>query len=119
MKPNQALHIVILLVLAFGAGPAHSGEVSVIPPTAIITPPMTINPPTIVILPVSPPSAAAALQRLQAVIAAFPLSAMSTQGLQQAANLVTQAQAAGTLTPAEQSALADLANNIQDELSGR
>jgi len=113
LKPNQTLHTVILLVLAFGAGLAHSGEVSVIPPTAIITPP------TIVILPVSPPSAAAALQRLQAVVASFPLSAMSTQGLQQAANLVTQAQAAGTLTPAEQNALADLANNIQNELSGR
>jgi len=111
LKPNQALHIVILLVLAFGAGPAHSGEVSVIPPTAIIAPPVTITPP-----PVSPPSAAAALQ---AVAASFPLSAMSAQGLQQAANLVTQAQAAGTLTPAEQSALADLANKIQNELFTR
>jgi hypothetical protein len=80
---------------------------------------MTITSPTIVILPVSPPSAAAALQRLQAVVASFPLSAMSTEGLQQAASLVEQAQAANTLTPAEQSVLADLANKIQSELSAR
>jgi hypothetical protein len=119
LKSNQVLHAAILLVLASGAGLAHSGEVSVIPPTAIITSPMTIAPPTIVIPPVSPPSAAAALQRLQAVVASFPLSAMSTQGLQQAASLVAQAQAAGILTSAEQNALVDLENDIQNELSAR
>jgi hypothetical protein len=72
-----------------------------------------------VILPVVSPPAAAALQRLLAVVASFSLSAMSTQGLQQAASSVKQAQVTNTLTPAEQSALADLANNIQNELLAR
>lgn len=93
------------------AGSALAGQVSVIPPTAIITPPPPA--PT----PVSSPPATAV--RVPEVIGSFPVSAMSTSGLVEAAGLAEQAIDSPSLGPDQIEALVNLRNAINGELIER
>lgn len=153
--------------LAFGllplmmAGAVMAGQVSVIPPTVIITPPPPVvtPPPTPVPAPVTPPVNApvpvvpvvpvtpatptvgvsassvanarvslavtpppvppAVAAQVPQVVSSFPVSAMSTSGLGQAAELTRQAIQNPSLGPSQVEALTNLKNAIRGELDNR
>lgn len=82
------------------------------PPVAATTIPLTVTP-------APPPVPAATAARVPQVIGSFPVSAMSTSGLVQAAELTQQAIENPSLGPEQVEALTNLNNAISGELDLR